>query len=55
MWEYYLAASEVSFRHLGNVVFQIQLAKRQTAAPLTRDYLFEASLAAETVWSRRSA
>ena len=39
MWEYYLAASEVSFRYLGLVVFQIQLAKRQDAVPLTRDYI----------------
>jgi len=39
MWEYYLAASEVAFRHLNSVVFQIQLAKRQDAVPLTRDYL----------------
>lgn len=41
MWEYYLAASEVSFRHLGSVVFQLQLTKRQDAVPLTRDYLFD--------------
>ena len=39
MWEYYLAASEVAFRCLGLVVFQIQLAKRQDAVPLTRDYI----------------
>ncbi|MDP6786128.1 MAG: cyclopropane-fatty-acyl-phospholipid synthase family protein [Rhodospirillales bacterium] len=39
MWEYYLAVSEVSFRHLGSVVFQIQLAKRQDAVPLNRDYV----------------
>ncbi len=40
MWEFYLAASEMSFRHLNSVVFQIQLAKRQEAVPQTRDYLF---------------
>ena len=39
MWEFYLAASEASFRHMGNVVFQLQLAKRQDAVPLTRDYV----------------
>jgi cyclopropane-fatty-acyl-phospholipid synthase len=39
MWEYYLAASETSFRNLKTVVFQIQLAKRPDAVPLTRDYL----------------
>ena len=46
MWEFYLAACEAGFRHLGLMVFQIQLAKRQEAVPLTRDYigLREASL-----------
>lgn len=42
MWRYYLAASEVAFRHNGHVVFQIQLAKQQNAVPLTRDYLVNA-------------
>ncbi|MEQ8322271.1 MAG: cyclopropane-fatty-acyl-phospholipid synthase family protein [Rhodospirillales bacterium] len=41
MWEFYLAASEVSFRHLDNVVFQVQLAKDRLAVPLTRDYMVE--------------
>jgi cyclopropane-fatty-acyl-phospholipid synthase len=39
MWEFYLAASEMSFRHRGLMVFQIQLAHRQDAVPLTREYL----------------
>lgn len=39
MWTYYLAASEVAFRYGGFVVFQLQLARRQDAVPLTRDYL----------------
>jgi cyclopropane-fatty-acyl-phospholipid synthase len=39
MWEFYLAASEMSFRHRGLMVFQIQLARRQDAVPLTRDYI----------------
>ena len=39
MWEFYLAASEMAFRHRGLMVFQIQLARRQEAAPLTRDYI----------------
>ena len=39
MWEFYLAASEVTFRYAGHVNFQIQLAKRQEAVPLTRDYI----------------
>ncbi len=39
MWNFYLASSELSFRHGLHNVFQIQLAKRQDAVPLTRDYL----------------
>lgn len=39
MWEFYLAACECGFRHGGQMVFQIQLAKRQDAVPLTRDYI----------------
>ena len=39
MWRYYLAASEIGFTHMGNVVFQFQLTRDQSAAPLTRDYL----------------
>ncbi|CAN5788526.1 cyclopropane-fatty-acyl-phospholipid synthase family protein [soil metagenome] len=42
MWEFYLAACEVSFRYLNQMVFQIQLARRQDAVPLTRDYMFDA-------------
>ncbi len=39
MWDYYLSASELSFRHGEHVVFQIQLAKHQDIVPLTRNYL----------------
>jgi cyclopropane-fatty-acyl-phospholipid synthase len=42
MWEFYLAASEMAFRHQGMMVFQIQLAKRQGTVPLTRDYIGQA-------------
>ena len=41
MWEFYLAGSETSFRVDGNMVFQLQLAKRQEVVPLTRDYIAE--------------
>jgi len=41
MWEFYLAGSETSFRVDGHMVFQIQLAKRQGAVPLTRNYILE--------------
>jgi cyclopropane-fatty-acyl-phospholipid synthase len=39
MWEFYLAASEMSFRHAGMMVFQLQLAKREGVVPVTRDYI----------------
>ena len=39
MWLFYLTASEMSFRHGGLMVFQIQLAKSIEAVPLTRDYI----------------
>jgi cyclopropane-fatty-acyl-phospholipid synthase len=39
MWEFYLAGCELSFRYLGQVVFQMQLSRRQEAVPLTRDYI----------------
>ena len=39
VWEFYLAASEMAFRHQGTMVFQIQLAKRVDTVPLTRDYI----------------
>jgi len=45
MWEFYLAGSESTFRHAGHMVFQIQLARKVDAVPLTRDYIgaFEAA------------
>ncbi|MEK9831993.1 MAG: cyclopropane-fatty-acyl-phospholipid synthase family protein, partial [Rhodospirillaceae bacterium] len=39
MWEFYLIGCEISFRRMGQMVFQIQIAKRQDAVPLTRDYM----------------
>ena len=39
MWEFYLAASEVSFRYLGLTVFQIQMVKNIDLLPLTRAYI----------------
>ncbi|WP_372603913.1 class I SAM-dependent methyltransferase [Actibacterium sp.] len=40
MWRYYLVASEMTFRHHSQVVFQLQLTRRQDAVPLTREYLY---------------
>jgi cyclopropane-fatty-acyl-phospholipid synthase len=41
MWEFYLVGCELSFRHLGQMVFQMQLARRLDTVPLTRDYIAE--------------
>lgn len=40
MWRYYLAASEQTFRHGPQDVFQFQLCRRPDAVPITRDYLY---------------
>ena len=45
MWEFYLAASEASFRYDGLVVFQLQLAKRLDTLPMTRDYMLPDAVA----------
>ena len=39
MWEFYLAFSEMAFRYRDHMVFQLQLARRGDAVPITRDYL----------------
>ncbi len=39
MWEFYLAVCEMAFPNGRLMVFQIQLAKRRDAVPLTRDYI----------------
>jgi len=41
MWEFYLAGSEMAFRHQGHLVFQMQLAKAVDAVPMTRDYMID--------------
>ena len=40
MWRWYLAACEMTFRYNRQCVFQFQLAKKQEAVPLTREYLY---------------
>ncbi len=47
MWRYYLASSEVSFAQGLLTVHQLQLAKRQEAVPVSRDYLYPSSAARE--------
>jgi cyclopropane-fatty-acyl-phospholipid synthase len=39
MWDFYLAGTEAAFRYGGQINFQIQLARKQDAVPLTRDYI----------------
>ncbi len=39
MWDFYLAGCEVAFRYMNQMVFQLQITKRQDAVPLTRDYI----------------
>jgi cyclopropane-fatty-acyl-phospholipid synthase len=39
MWEFYLAAAEMSFRKQNFMNLQIQLTKRQGVVPMTRDYI----------------
>lgn len=40
MFRYYLLASEMTFRHAKQSVFQFQLSPDMTAVPITRDYLY---------------
>jgi len=40
MWEFYLASCEMAFKWGDQVVFQFQLAKDNTTAPITRDYIY---------------
>jgi cyclopropane-fatty-acyl-phospholipid synthase len=39
MFEFYLAASEVTFRRRSHIVWQLQLAHRRGVVPVTRDYI----------------
>jgi len=42
MWEFYLALCEVGFRYLSSMVFQVQLSRRLSTVPITRDYILDA-------------
>jgi cyclopropane-fatty-acyl-phospholipid synthase len=48
MWEFYLAASEASFRIGPHVVFQLQLSKKIDTVPVRRDYLVKANAASSS-------
>jgi cyclopropane-fatty-acyl-phospholipid synthase len=45
MWEFYLAGAEMGFIWGDHMNFQLQVAKRNDALPLTRDYMLEAEAA----------
>jgi cyclopropane-fatty-acyl-phospholipid synthase len=53
MWEFYLAASEMSFREQNLMVFQIQLTKRQGIVPITRDYIMREEQRLRTAETKR--
>jgi len=40
MWEFYLTSCEMSFKWADQVVYQFQLTKNFTSAPITRDYIY---------------
>ena len=40
MWEFYLAGCEMAFKWGDQVVFQMQLIKKHSAVPNTRDYIY---------------
>lgn len=53
MFEFYLTGCELSFRNGRHMNWQLQLTRRATALPITRDYMVEAERAA--AWARQSA
>ncbi|HVR68045.1 MAG TPA: cyclopropane-fatty-acyl-phospholipid synthase family protein [Verrucomicrobiae bacterium] len=55
MWEFYLVGCELSFRHMNQMVFQMQITRQQRAVPTTRDYMFEWEQTARQAPPRRAA
>ena len=53
LWEFYLAAAEMSFRKQNSMVFQIQISKRQGVVPITRDYIGRAEANLKDIESRK--
>ncbi len=51
MFEFYLAVSEIAFRRLTHVNFQIQLTRSLTATPLTRDYMRDVAVDRVNAWA----
>ena len=46
-WKFYLAASEQTFRHARQGVFQFQLSREIDAVPITRNYLYDEPIGAQ--------
>ena len=42
MWEFYLIAVELEFKHGSGIVFQLLLSSARDSIPITRDFMFEA-------------
>jgi cyclopropane-fatty-acyl-phospholipid synthase len=55
MWEFYLACSEMAFREGDMIVFQIQMAKRKSLTPATRDYIAREEARLRAIEARYSA
>jgi cyclopropane-fatty-acyl-phospholipid synthase len=55
MGEFYLAGSEMAFRHQNMNVFQIQLAHRQGVVPTVRNYITQAEERLREIESREQA
>ena len=55
MWEFYLCVSEIAFRFRDHMVFQLQLARKVDAVPLTRDYIGQAERRLGPPAQRRAA
>lgn len=41
MWEFYLVACEMVFRHGNGMIFHMQLSRSRDAVPITRDYMHQ--------------
>jgi cyclopropane-fatty-acyl-phospholipid synthase len=54
MFEFYLSGSQLAFEVQDHMVFQLQLGRRQDAAPLTRDYMVDAERAAAEAEAART-
>lgn len=48
MFEFYLIGSELAFRRMGHINWQLQLTRRLETLPLSRDYMFESENSARS-------